>query len=169
MTNQAQSPYSPPPRFYWYTQTSHVGQRSASKDGNQRVNDEFVHKVDVGVRALTRREPDPEKRKAAYRRKPVELWVGQRVYFPHNPPSACFEHDWADWERIDPDEDAVLLRAAIMQQVEMQSADLERQLLLDEAQARAGPPEPPAPPPEASGPEGVSNVQPPPPGALPAT
>lgn len=152
--------WTPPPRFYWYNHLPHVEQAKVSKAAQQRVADEFVHKVEVGVDILTRREPDPEKRKGGYRRKPVELWVGQRVYFPR-----MFEKDWADWVRIDPDQDAIELRAAIMQQVEMQSADLERQLLLDQAQARVGPPQPTAPAPMPSGPEGAINGQPaPPPG-----
>lgn len=153
MTNQQQPLWTPPPRFYWYNHLPHVEQAKASKMAQERVAEEFVHKVQVGVDILTRREPDAEKRKGGYRRKPVELWVGQRVYFPR-----MFEKDWADWERIDTEDVAVELRAAILQQVEMQAADLERQLLLDEAQARAGPPAPTAPALGPMGDQGASNV-----------
>lgn len=142
MVNQAGPPgpfsgaapeYTPaPPDGYWYGHSSHKNQAQASKDGRTRVAKEFEAQVLKGVETYTQPETDPEKLREAFKRKPVALWVGQRVYFPR-----MFEAAWTKWERVDPSPEARRLRDAIMAEVSAQADALERQLLLQEAQSRA--------------------------------
>ncbi len=138
--------WTKPPSGYWYSHLGHAKQREAMRRGRELVAKEFDQQVRFGIKTYARKEPDVEKRKMGFRRKPVFLWVGQRVYFPR-----FFEEDWAEWERIDPVPEAVALRASIIGEIEAQSSALQQQLLLQEAQARMAPPAPAAQPAQPQG------------------
>lgn len=124
-----------PRRGYWYLHLNSADQAKKSKAARSRVAEEFAAKVQKGVEVITRPETDPAKLREGYRKKPVQLWVGQRVYFPR-----MFEAAWARWERVDDTPEGRRLRDAIIGQIQEEADALERQLLLQEAQQRAAPP-----------------------------
>jgi hypothetical protein len=124
-----------PPPGYWYLHLNSADQAKASKAARTRVAHEFADQVQKGVEVLTRQETDTEKIVEGLRKKPVQLWVGQRVYFPR-----MFEKRWAQWERLDDTPEGRRLRDAIIGQIQEEADALERQLLLQEAQQRVAPP-----------------------------
>jgi hypothetical protein len=162
VTNQPQ-PDTRPPFGYWYTHLNPAGQKKAWSHGAKEAGLNFAQQVAFGVKILTKREEDPKKRAELYDRKPINLWVGQRIYFP-----PMFEDAIRDWERVDDSPEAIAKRANVIAQVEQQASALEQQLALQEAQERAAAlnPMPPSgnmdvtetPPAAPLGPEGEAPI-----------
>jgi hypothetical protein len=108
-----QQPLTPaPPPGYWTIQCTYASQLKSNRAGLEQAAEEWVkYQFKVGVAALIRREPNPEKRLAAYRAKPQQLWAEQRAKFPDLGEWWDFRHMVEDWTRlapIDPVRDEVI-------------------------------------------------------------